>query len=154
MSAFSARRYFEGARAAMREADAKRRMRELMRSREGVRAQGYEAVGRSGISDPMSATDARMDAEQGLDAEIAALEAEVDEAVAVCRRVRALDPTCYGGSLLELHYFGLLSWREAARSVGVSETSARDEARRALSLIEDVGVCRVLHGWGQMELPV
>ena len=35
---FSARRYFEGARAAMREADAKRRMRELMRSREGVRA--------------------------------------------------------------------------------------------------------------------
>lgn len=152
---FSAKRYFESARAAMREIDAKQRMREVMRSREGVRAQGYDAVGRShGISDPMAATDARIDAEQGLDAEISELQEEVDEAVSVCRRVRAVDPTCYGGSLLELHYFGLLSWREAARSVGVSETAARDQARRAMSLIEDVGVCRMLHGWGQTQLPI
>lgn len=152
---FSAKRYFESARAAMREIDAKQRMREVMRSREGVKAQGYEAVGRSsGVSDPMAATDARIDAEQGLDEEIAQLQAEVDEAVTVCRRVRALDPTCYGGSLLELHYFGLLSWRDAARSVGVSETAARDQARRAMSLIEDVGVYRVVNGWGQAQLPI
>ena len=151
---FSARRYFEGAKAACRELDAKLRMRELMRAREGLRAQSYEAVGRSGVSDPMASTDARIDAERGLDAEIAALEAEIDEARRVCARVRVIDPTCSGGGLIELHYIGMLSWGEAAKAVGVSETAARSEAARAMALIEDVGVRRVLEGWAQESLPV
>ena len=153
---FSARQYFEGARAAMRMIDARKAMLQRLKDGELPRAASYDPMpkGKGGVSDPMRATDERMDAEGDLLREIEALEDEVAEARLLCKRVRVIDPTCYGGGLIDLHYFGFLSWKEAGAYLGISETLARQEANRAFKLIEDLGVQRVLSGWAQGQLPI
>lgn len=152
---FSAREYFKAAQAALRLIDARTAMVNRLRSQEGLKGVSFDSVGGSGgVSDPMSATDRRMDAEKELAAEIQGLQAEVDEARQLCKRVHVIDPTCTGGGLIDLHYFGFLSWRDAAASMGVSEAFARREADRAYKLIEDVGVERMLRGWAQEALPL
>lgn len=139
----------------MRLLDSRQALLDRMRSREEIRGQGYDSVGRgSAPVNPMSATDARIDAEGPLLEEMERLRAEVDEAREVCARIRVIDPSSFGGGLIDLHYFGLLPWRDAAASMGVSETTARREVDRAYRLIDDVGIPRILHGWSQDSLPL
>ena len=71
----TAREYFENVRAAQRRIDGCLARVEAMRSREGVRAQRYDAIGKSygGDHDVMRMTDARIDAESRIASEIAEL---------------------------------------------------------------------------------
>ena len=77
----TAREYFEGVRACQRAIDRRLAVIASMRRREAVRAQSYEAVGRSsGARDAMAATDARIDAEAAAAADLADMRREVEGA--------------------------------------------------------------------------
>ncbi len=150
----TAREYFEAARAAQRHIDGRIAAIRAMRAREGVRAQGYDAIGRSsGASDPTAATDARMDAEARAVSELAACEAEVEGARAVCRGVRAANPLHpLWGDALELHYLELMKWDEAGRYCGVTGEAMRRAAYAALDWVDLVGIARAREGMGQAAL--
>ena len=101
----TAREYFENARAAQRRIDGCLARVEAMRSREGVRAQRYDAIGRSygGDHDVMRMTDARIDAEARIASEIGELRSIVEDARPVCSGIRAANPSnVYWGDVLEL----------------------------------------------------
>lgn len=149
-----AREYFEQARSAQRRIDGRLAAIRAMREREGARARALGAVGRaSGVSDPMRAVDARMDAEGEARRELAALSAEVDDARAVCRGVRLANPAHpLWGDALELHYIETLSWEDAGRYCGVSGEGMRRAAYAALDWIDSVGIARAREGMGQATL--
>lgn len=145
---------FEGARSAQRRIDGRLATIRSMREREGLRAQGYDAIGRgSGVTDPMAATDTRIDAEADAVRELAALQAEVEDARAVCRGVRAANPSHpLWGDALELHYLELLSWDDAGRYCGVTGEGMRRAAYAALDWIDSVGIASARDGMGQAAL--
>lgn len=137
------REYFQSASAAQRLIDAKLAAIESMRAREGVRAQRYDRIGGSGkggVSDPMRATTLRIDAEERAKAELKQYQAEVESARAVCSGFSKLNPHSIGGGCLELHYIELLTWRDTAAYMGVSETTARRAASAALDWLDAYGV--------------
>ena len=150
----TARELFESAASAQRRIDGRLAAIRAMREREGVRAQGYEAVGRgTGHGDPMRATDARIDAEAAARDELAALEAEVESARELCRGVRIANPShALWGDALELHYVELMTWDEAGRYVGATGEGMRRAAYAALDWIDAVGVARAREGMGQAQL--
>ena len=124
-----------------------------MREREGLRAQGYDAIGRSGSSDPMRQTDARIDAEGRARAELAECESLVADARAVCRGVRIANPTHpQWGDVLELRYVEAMDWDSTGRALGVTGSGARQAARAALDWIDSVGLARAREGMGQAVL--
>ena len=127
-----------------------------MREREGVRAQGYEAVGRgSGACDPMRRTDERIDAEARARDELSGLEAEVEDARAVCRGIRAANPLHpLWGDALELHYIELLPWDEAGGYCGVTGDGMRRASYAALDWVDMVGIAAAREGCGQAALAV
>lgn len=150
----TARELFEDASSAQRRIDGRLAALRSMRAREGVRAQGYEAVGRSpGHGDPMRLTDSRIDAEASARSELAALEAEVESARAVCRGVRLANPSHpLWGDALELHYIELMTWDEAGRYVGATGEGMRRAAYAALDWVDSVGIARAREGMGQAQL--
>lgn len=150
----TAREFFEAARAAQRHIDGRLAAIRAMRERESVRSPGYDAVGRSfGSSDPMAAADALVDAEEAARSELAAYEREVADARAVCRGIRAANPTHpLWGNAVELHYLDLMGWDEAGRYVGASGESMRRAAYAALDWVDAVGIARARDGMGQAEL--
>ena len=125
-----------------------------MREREGVRAQGYEAVGRgSGVSDPMRATDARIDAERKARDELGQYQDEVDGARRVCAGIRAANPSHpLWADAVELHWCDLRAWCEIAGLLGVSAESARRSAYAALDWVDSVGIAAAREGVGQAAL--
>lgn len=148
----TAREYFESARAAQRLIDARAASLAAMKTREGLRAQSYEAVGRStGRADPMRATDARIDAEAACLREMERLRAEVADARAVCAGYSAANPRSMGGAALELHYVDGMTWREVAVALGVSWETARRAAYVALDWVDAVGVAAARAGAGRAE---
>lgn len=149
-----AREYFEAARAAQRMIDGRLAALRSMMSREGVRAQGYEAVGRSsGASDPMRATDERMDAEARIRGELDAYEREVADARAVCRGIRAANPSHpLWGDAIELHYIELMGWAEIGRYLGCTGEAVRRAAYAALDWVDMVGIAAAREGCGQAAL--
>lgn len=145
----TSREYFESASAAQRRIDAVLASISRMREREGVRAQTYAPVGHgSGASDPMRATDSRIDAEARARAELSSLYSEVESAREVCRGYSAANPRSMGGELIQLHYLDLMSWREASSACGISESKARHECRVALDWIDSVGIASARAGMG------
>ena len=149
----TSREYFESASVAQRCIDGRLAAIRSMRDREGVRAQGYEAVGRSGFADPMSATDERIDAEARARSELAEYEAEVERARAVCRGIRAANPLHpLWGDSLELHYIELMTWDDAGRLCGVTGEAMRRAAYAALDWVDAVGIARARDGMGQASL--
>ena len=152
----TAREFFESARSAQRRIDGRLAAIRSMREREGVRAQSYEAIGRgSGASDPMRTVDSRMDMEARARAELAACEAEVADARAVCAGVRAANPSNpLWGDSLELHYIELMTWDEAGRYVGVTGEGMRRASYAALDWIDCVGIAAAREGCGQASLPL
>ena len=149
-----AREFFESARAAQRRIDGRLAAIRAMREREGARAQSYEAIGRGGgASDPMRATDARIDAEAAARDELAALEAEVEDARAVCRGVRIANPSHpLWGDAIELHYIELMGWAEIGRYLGCTGEAVRRAAYAALDWIDMVGIAAAREGCGQAAL--
>lgn len=149
----TSRDYFESARAAQRLIDARTASLAAMRAREGLRAQRYEAAGRSaGRADPMRATDARIDAEAECLREIDRLRAEVADARAVCHGYGEANPHSIGGAALELHYIDGMTWREVAVPLGMSWETARRAAYAALDWIDMVGIAAAREGCGQAAL--
>lgn len=145
----TAREYFEAARAAQRHIDGRLAALRIMREREGVRAQGYEAVGRSVISDPMAPVRARMDAEAQVCEELAECERIVADARAVCRGVRAANRAHpVWGDALELRYLDLMEWDRIGRALGLSGSGVRQACRAALNWVDMVGVAAAREGRG------
>lgn len=146
--------YFDAARAAQRRIDGRLAAIRAMREREGARAQSYEAIGRgSGASDPMRATDARIDAEGSARTELAALEREVEDARAVCRGIRSANPAHpLWGDAIELHYIELMGWAEIGRYLGCTGEAVRRSAYAALDWVDMVGIAAAREGCGQAAL--
>lgn len=119
-----------------------------------MRGQTYEAVGRgSGYADPNAATDARMDAEETARTELAALEREVGDARAVCRGIRAANPSHpLWGDAIELHYIELMGWAEIGRYLGCTGEAVRRAAYAALDWVDMVGIAAAREGCGQAAL--
>lgn len=154
MVSLTAREYFEGVRSSQRRIDGRLAAIMAMREREGVRAQGYEAIGRGAASaDPMGAVAARMDAEDRARRELDALEREVAEARAVCAGVRAANPSHpLWGDSLELHYLEIMAWDEIGRYLGCTGESVRRAAYAALDWVDMVGIAAAREGLGQASL--
>ena len=148
----TARDYFEAARTAQRLIDARTASLAAMRAREGLRAQSYEAVGRStGRADPMRATDARIDAEAECLREIGRLRAEVAEAREVCAGFSAANPRSVGGAALELHYIDGLTWHATGAALDITDSGARQAANVALDWCDAVGIATARFGSGRAE---
>lgn len=150
----TSREYFEAARAAQRLIDGRLTALRSMRAREGVRGQTYEAIGRgTGASDPTRATDERIDAESRIRSELGALEREVEGARAVCRGVRAANPSHpLWGDAIELHYIELMGWAEIGRYLGCTGEAVRRAAYAALDWVDMVGIAAAREGCGQAAL--
>lgn len=150
----TSREYFEAARAAQRLIDGRLTALRSMRAREGVRGQTYEAIGRgTGASDPMRATDERIDAESRIRSELGALEREVEDARAVCRGIRAANPSHpLWGDAIELHYIELMGWAEIGRYLGCTGEAVRRAAYAALDWVDMVGIAAAREGCGQAAL--
>lgn len=151
----TAREYFENARAAQRRIDGCLARVEAMRSREGVRAQRYDAIGKSygGDHDVMRMTDARIDAESRIASEVAELRAIVEDARAVCSGIRAANPmNVYWGDVLELRYCDGMQWHALADALCLSESYAKTCASAALDWVDLVGVAAAREGVGQAAL--
>lgn len=154
MVRIEAREYFEAARSAQRRIDGRLSVILAMREREGARAQSYEAIGRgSGASDPMRAVDARIDAEARARSELAECERAVEDARAVCRGIRAANPSHpLWGDAIELHYIELMGWAEIGRYLGCTGEAVRRAAYAALDWIDMVGIAAAREGCGQAAL--
>lgn len=150
----TSREYFEAARAAQRLIDGRLTALRSMRAREGVRGQTYEAIGRgTGASDPTRATDERIDAESRIRSELGALEREVEDARAVCRGIRAANPSHpLWGDAIELHYVELMGWAEIGRYLGCTGEAVRRAAYAALDWVDMVGIAAAREGCGQAAL--
>lgn len=150
--------FFEAVRDASREAERTRLALMRMEAMEGIRAQGYEATGRSGSgSDRTSATDARMDAEERMRRRIDEDYALIDMA---CRILygresgkggvdklagsETADCICY-------RYVQARPWREVAALMGYSRWSVRslrDLCERGFDVIDAIGWERAIDGVG------
>lgn len=150
----TSREYFEAARAAQRLIDGRLTALRSMRARECVRGQTYDAIGRgTGASDPTRATDERIDAESRIRSELGALEREVEDARAVCRGIRAANPSHpLWGDAIELHYVELMGWAEIGRYLGCTGEAVRRAAYAALDWVDMVGIAAAREGCGQAAL--
>ena len=131
-----------------------------MERREGVRAQGYEALGRQGgARDRMAATDDRMDYERSRSPLLA-------EDNAIIRVANSLIWGGDGGDLsggdaslagervataMEMRYVQARSWGEVAALMGysrLSRRSLRDLCQSGFDAIDSLGWGRVVEGVG------
>ena len=152
--------FFEAVRDASRERSDILGTIASMERREGVRAQGYEALGRSGRPrDRMAATDARIDYERSR----ASLLAE-DDAI-----IRVSSSLIWGGdggdlsggvaslagervaTAMEMRYVQARSWGEVAALMGYSRWSKRSLRRlceQGFNCIDSLGWARAVGGEG------
>lgn len=150
----SARDMFEGFRAAADELRRYESAVRVMRAREGLRAQCYDAVGRgSGPRDVMAATDARLDYETSMRPAIDADRALVADARTVLHGVDGrggISAVCgpVAAMVLELRYLDLLPWDAVGRAVCESPRTAQRRAAAALDAVDAYGVRRVVDGVG------
>ena len=154
----SAQEFFEAVRDASREAERTRLTLLQMEAREGVRAQGYEATGRSGSSsDRTAATDARIDYEGRMRDRIEADYALIDMACAllygresgkggVDRLMGSAVADC-----ISFRYVDARPWKEVAALMGYSHASwraLRDMCQRGFDRIDSLGWERAIEGVG------
>lgn len=157
----SAEDFFEGVREASLEAERTRLALMRMEAREGVRAQGYEAQGRSGyLSDRTAATDARMDYEGRMRGRLEEDYALIDLAC----RVLYGEESGKGGvdalmgsavaDAISFRYVDARPWGEVAALVGYSGASAkslRDLCRQGFDCVDFLGWGNCLGGKGLAE---
>lgn len=154
----SARDFFEAVREASREAERTRLTLLRMEAREGVRAQGYEAQGRSGhMSDRTAATDARIDHEARMAERIEEDYALLDLAC----RVLYGEESGKGGvdrlmgsavaDCISFRYVDARPWPEVAALLGYSRwsrRSLRDLCQQGFDAIDALGWERAIEGIG------
>ena len=154
----SAREFFEAVRDASREAERTRLTLMRREAREGVRAQGYEAQGRSGhTSDRTAATDARIDHEERMRERIEADYALIDLAC----RVLYGEESGKGGvdrlmgsavaDCISFRYVDSRPWPEVAALMGYSRwsvNSLRDLCQQGFDAVDALGWEHVIDGVG------
>lgn len=155
-----ARDLFAAVEDAARERQGILRELENMEAREGVRAQSYEPVPKSGsVSDRTAATDARIDYESVKDPLL-----EEDDALIALAESLIWGPSggdMTGGVLhvmgyrsaraLERHYVHLVPFAALAREWDVSERQVRRLADRGLDAMDYLGWVGAVRGVGRAE---
>lgn len=150
--------FFEAVRDASREAERTRLTLMQMEAREGVRAQGYEAQGRSGhTSDRAAAIDARLDYEGRMRERIEEDYALIDLAC----RVLYGEESGKGGvdalmgsavaDCMSFRYVDARPWPEVAALLGYSKwsvNSLRDMCQQGFDAVDALGWERVVDGVG------
>lgn len=153
-----ARSFFETVRSVSAELERTRETLLRMEAREGVRAQGYEATGRSGhVSDRTAATDARLDYEERARRRVEEGYELIDLACAVLygresgkggidRLMGSAVADC-----ISFRYVDARPWREVAALMGYSRwsrRSLRDLCQQGFDAIDSLGWGRVVEGVG------
>lgn len=153
-----ARDFFEEVRAASEEAERTRATLLRMEAREGVRAQGYEACGRSaGGRDRTRETDARIDYEERMGERLEADYALIDLACQVLYGSESGEggvDALMGSDVadaISFRYVDARPWSEVAALMGYSRRSRRsmrDLCQRGFEAIDALGWERVMDGIG------
>lgn len=151
------REFFEQVREASIDAERIRCQLAQMESREGVRTQRYEPRVSGGTSDPMRATDARIDREGELRKRIEGNYALIDTAHDII-----YGPDGEGGvaSLLGTatadamywRYCAAVTWPEVAKAVCYSRAWCHKAVSVAHDTIDSLGIDAVMKGRGTAEL--
>lgn len=154
----SAEDFFEAVRHASREAERTRLTLLQMEAREGARAQGYEAQGRSGhLSDRSAATDSRVDYEARMSERVEWDYKLIDLA---CRVLYGRESGKGGvdalmgsavADCISFRYVDARPWSEVAALLGYSRwsrRSLRDMCQRGFDCIDSYGFERVIEGIG------
>lgn len=140
MTAFE---YFKRAQGAVRLLNGAAIRLESMRAREGVRAQRYGAIGRSGNRDVMAATDARIMAEQRIAKETEGFNATIEDAREVLAELRSANPkNPYWADMLEIRYLGDTTVMQAASALGISRSYGQVCMRCGLEWIDAHGLVK------------
>lgn len=153
--------FFESVRDASREAERMRLTLMQMEAREGVRAQGYEALGRSGnASDRAAAIDARLDYEGRMRERIEEDYALIDLAC----RVLYGEESGKGGvdrlmgsavaDCMSFRYIDARPWSEVAALMGYAPGSVKSLkalCAQGFDCIDFLGLSKVLGGVGGAE---
>ena len=149
----TAREYFEGVRGAVSARERCIARISALRAAEGIRYSGMTGMPHgTGVSDPMRATDARMDAERAALDELRSLDEEIARGYEVCRGVRAALPSLRWGDALEARYCMDAKWDMVARMLGVTRQQAQRDVYAALDWVDMVGVAAARQGCGQAAL--
>lgn len=154
----SARDLFEAVREASREAERTRLTLMRMEASEGVRAQGYEATGRSGHrADDKARTDARIDYEARMDDRIREDYALMDLACAVLYGTDTgkggLD-ALMGSAVADclcFRYVQARPWSEVSALTGYSKSQCRRLCAQGMDACDFFGWSNVLGGVGAAE---
>lgn len=152
----SAREFFHAVRDASREAERTRLTLMRMEAAEGVRAQGYEAQGRSGHrADDRARTDARLDFERRMDGRIRADYELIDLAC----RVLYGETSGKGGvdrlmgsavaDCMSFRYVDARPWSEVAALTGYSERQAARLVQQGLDACDFFGMANCVGGKGR-----
>lgn len=136
-----AREYFEGVRAAVGLLERCGRRIEAMRAAEGLRGASLSPItSRTGVSDPMRRTDARMDAEANAMREAEAYRAEIRAGREVCAGLRRACPHTRWGDVLEARYCDAMAWNPVATIAGVTRQQASRDANAAFDWLDAHGI--------------
>ena len=154
----SARDLFDAVHEASREAERTRLTLMRMEASEGVRAQGYEATGRSGHrSDDKARTDARIDYEARMDDRIREDYALMDLACAVLYGADAgkggLD-ALMGSAVADclcFRYVQARPWSEVSALTGYSKSQCRRLCAQGMDACDFFGWSNVVGGEGVAE---
>lgn len=148
-----AREYFDTVRAAQRGIDRRLAVIESMQTREQVRAQRYDAVGKGAHgTDFMRSTDDRIDYERRSGVELSELRDEVERGRELCAGVRSANPGKRWGDVLELRYCEDRTLQEIAGILGVSVRSIQADLSAALDWVDLTGLARARQGRGAAEI--
>lgn len=156
----NARDLFERARASARELERQGQILRKLEAREGLHGAGFEPVRSSGVSDPMRATDARIDHESRIRRSMEQCERDIDYA---CSILYGSDFSGRDGGLyvlgehvmadvLCMHYCQDMLWSDVANLVGYSRSQCIAKAAQAFDLIDSIGFERCIQGQGIAEI--
>lgn len=153
-----ARSFFETVRGVSVDLERTREALLRMEAREGVRAQGYEATGRSGsVSDRMAATDARMDYEERARRRVE----EGYELIDLACRVLYGAESGKGGldrlmgsavaDAINFRYVDGRPWKEVAAMVGYSVSQCKRLCAAGMNACDFFGWDNLIQGEGSAE---
>lgn len=154
-----AREYFEQVRNAAKELENARRTMEMLRNREGLKAQRYSSVGHSTtLSEPMAATDSRIDFELEIQrGRFEEATVVVDDAMRLLfggdgnGGLSALAGYRYAEVLMH-YYCRAESWHQVSEILGKSRTSCKHLRNEALDLVDDFGFAHLKESVGYSKI--
>ena len=152
----NAREWFAQVRDAAIDAERTRRTLEAMESREGAKAQSYAPRVTGGTSDPMRATDARLDREREWRERIEHDYVLIDSACAVIYGTdnRGGIASLLGNATADAmfwRYCAAASWPDVAKAVSYSQAWCYRAVATALDTVDALGIKAVIDGVGRAE---